>query len=151
MAIAAPPCWRGTEPGLQVWWHAYGWRGESLTAPVSNLLKSHRSGSWFRSLQPAIVGALGTSERGLTMIELPDYLKQGDLARLIPVGSGNQKERAACSVFLSCLGIVQPYARKVLGEIGRRVGNAASIHTYTDGFRYTARGAQLPSRWIARP
>lgn len=66
------------------------------------------------------------------MIELPDYLKQGDLARLIPVGSGNQKERAACSVLLSCLGIVQPYARKVLGEIGKRVGNAASIHTYTE-------------------
>jgi len=33
MVIAARE--RGTEPGLQAWWHAYDWRGGKPFAPVS--------------------------------------------------------------------------------------------------------------------
>ncbi|MGH6826561.1 hypothetical protein [Methyloceanibacter sp.] len=66
------------------------------------------------------------------MAELPDYLKQGDVARLIPAGAANQKERSACSVLLSSLRVVQPYARTIFGEIRQKVGNGASIDAYTE-------------------
>ena len=46
------------------------------------------------------------------MIELPDYLEAGDVARFIPVGAGTQKERFACSVLLSSLRVVQPFSRE---------------------------------------
>jgi hypothetical protein len=62
----------------------------------------------------------------------PEYLKQGELARLIPVCAPNQKERAACSVLLAALRIVHPFARDLFGELKRRVGNWASIEAYTE-------------------
>jgi len=54
---------------------------------------------------------------------LPEFLQQGELARLIPVGSASQRERAACSVLLAALRVVHPLARDLLSEIGKRVGN----------------------------
>jgi hypothetical protein len=37
------------------------------------------------------------------MSELPDFLEGGEVARLIPVGAVNQRERVACSVLLASL------------------------------------------------
>lgn len=62
----------------------------------------------------------------------PDFLAQGEPARLIPACASNQRERSACSVLLAALRIVQPFARSVFGEMGRRVGNWASIHAFTE-------------------
>jgi hypothetical protein len=66
------------------------------------------------------------------MIELPDYLKGGDEARLIPVGASTQKERFACSVLLASLRVVQPFAREFFGHINWRVGSWAKIHGFTE-------------------
>lgn len=65
-------------------------------------------------------------------MNLPDYLVQGEEARLIPVAAGNQRERAACSVLLATLRIVEPFAQAVFGELGRRVGRRTSIGSYTE-------------------
>jgi hypothetical protein len=63
---------------------------------------------------------------------LPEFLVQGELARLIPVCASSQRERAACSVLLAALRVVHPFARDLLSEMGRRVGNWASIEAYTE-------------------
>jgi len=66
------------------------------------------------------------------MFELPDYLAQGEEARLIPVTTGNHKERAACSVLLATLRIVEPFAQAVFAEMGKRVGRRTAISSYTE-------------------
>jgi hypothetical protein len=53
---------------------------------------------------------------------LPEFLVQGELARLIPVCAPNQRERAACSVLLAALRVVHPLAWDLLSEMGKRVG-----------------------------
>jgi hypothetical protein len=63
---------------------------------------------------------------------LPEFLSQGEIARLIPVCAASQKERAACSVLLAALRIVQPFARDLLSEMGKRVGSWASVEAYTE-------------------
>ena len=63
---------------------------------------------------------------------LPEFLVQGELARLIPVCASSQRERAACSVLLAALRVVHPFARDLLSEMGKRVGNWASIQAYTE-------------------
>lgn len=63
---------------------------------------------------------------------LPELLAQGEVARLIPVCASSQRERAACSVLLAALRVVHPLARDLLSEIGKRVGDWASIEAYTE-------------------
>jgi hypothetical protein len=62
----------------------------------------------------------------------PEFLVQGAVARLIPVCAASQRERAACSVLLAALRVVHPFARDLLSEMGKRVGNWASIEAYTE-------------------
>lgn len=66
------------------------------------------------------------------MIELPDYLKGGEEARLIPGGASTQREHFACSVLLSSLRVVQPFARAFFDHMGWKVGSWAKIHGYTE-------------------
>jgi hypothetical protein len=64
------------------------------------------------------------------MSELPDFLEGGEIARLIPVGAVNQRERVACSVLLASLRVVQPFARSFFRnelEI-RKLGTGARLH-----------------------
>ena len=63
---------------------------------------------------------------------IPEFLVQGEVARLIPVCAASQRERAACSVLLAALRVVHPFARDLLSEMGKRVGNWASIEAYTE-------------------
>ena len=63
---------------------------------------------------------------------IPEFLTQGEVARLIPVGASSQRERAACSVLLAALRVVHPFARDLLSEMGKRVGNWASVEAYTE-------------------
>ena len=63
---------------------------------------------------------------------IPEFLTQGEVARLIPVGATSQRERAACSVLLAALRVVHPFARDLLREMGKRFGTWASVEAYTE-------------------
>jgi hypothetical protein len=66
------------------------------------------------------------------MSELPDFLEGGEVARLIPVGAANQRERVACSVLLASLRVVQPFARSFFSQMNWRFGNWAQVHGYIE-------------------
>ena len=63
---------------------------------------------------------------------IPEFLSQGEVARLIPVGASSQRERSACSVLLATLRVVHPFARNLLREMGKRFGTWASVEAYTE-------------------
>lgn len=65
-------------------------------------------------------------------IDLPEFLKSGERARLIPVASSTHKERYAASVFLATLSIVAPYCREVLATLGKRAGQRSNIQSFTE-------------------
>ncbi len=65
-------------------------------------------------------------------VDLPEFLKSGERARLIPVASSTHKERYAASVFLATLSIVAPYCREVLATLGKRVGQRSNIQSFTE-------------------
>jgi len=58
-------------------------------------------------LQRTLIFAQGSWYR---MSELPDFLKQGEAARLFPVLSTTSKEGRATSILLSCLDKVDEFA-----------------------------------------
>ena len=62
----------------------------------------------------------------------PEFLAQGEVARLIPTCAPSQRERAACTVLLAALRVVHPFARDLFSEMGRRFGNWASVEAYTE-------------------
>lgn len=64
--------------------------------------------------------------------ELPDYLKQGEVARLFPVLAETSKEGRATSILLACLAHVKEFNRVVLGASGQRLGGTAKVRTYTE-------------------
>lgn len=66
------------------------------------------------------------------MPRLPDFLEGGDVARLIPVGSASQRERAACSVLLAALRSVQPFAHAFFANMDWRLGRWARVHGYSE-------------------
>lgn len=66
------------------------------------------------------------------MNDLPDYLKQGELARLFPVLSTNSKEGRATSILLSCLSKVDEFGAEQLKTLGLRAGKRTSIECYTE-------------------
>lgn len=66
------------------------------------------------------------------MIDIPDYLKSGEVARLIPVIADSRKEQRVVSVFLATLSAVPDFAQTLLASIGQRVGRRASINSYTE-------------------
>jgi hypothetical protein len=63
---------------------------------------------------------------------IPEFLAQGEVARLIPVSAPSQRERAACSVLLAALRVVHPLARDLLREMGKRFGTWSSVQAYTE-------------------
>jgi len=65
-------------------------------------------------------------------VDLPEFLKSGECARLIPIASSTHKERFAASVFLATLSIVAPYCREVLATLGKRVGKRSNIQSFTE-------------------
>ena len=67
-----------------------------------------------------------------TMNDLPDYLKQGELARLFPVLSTNSKEGRATSILLSCLSKVDEFGAEQLKTLGLKAGKRTSIECYTE-------------------
>jgi hypothetical protein len=63
---------------------------------------------------------------------LPELLKQGSKARLIPVLADTSKENRVTSVFLSCLMAVDDFGSRLLGTVGQRVGARAKIQCFTE-------------------
>ncbi|MFG5383044.1 hypothetical protein [Yoonia sp. R2-816] len=63
---------------------------------------------------------------------LPDYLKQGEVARLFPVLSTTSKEGRTTSIFLSCLACIDEMGFNLLGSLGVRVGKRSNLTCYTE-------------------
>lgn len=63
---------------------------------------------------------------------LPEYLTQGEVARLFPVLSTTSKEGRTTSIVLACLAKVEEFGASLLETIGQRVGKRAKIETFTE-------------------
>lgn len=64
--------------------------------------------------------------------KLPDYLTQGEPARLFPVLSTTSKEGRTTSILLACLSKIEEFGASLLGTVGQRVGKRSRIETYTE-------------------
>lgn len=64
--------------------------------------------------------------------QLPDYLKQGEAARLFPVLSTTSKEGRTTSIVLACLSKIDEFGARLLSSVGQRVGARANVDTYTE-------------------
>ncbi len=63
---------------------------------------------------------------------LPNYLSQGEPARLFPVLSDTSKEGRTTSIVLSCFTIVRQLGAAMLGTLGQRIGTRAILSAYTE-------------------
>lgn len=66
------------------------------------------------------------------MTDLPDFLKQGEPARLFPVLADTSREKRMASIFLSLLPQIPPLATAVLSTVGMRVGKRTTIEAFTE-------------------
>ncbi|APG46226.1 hypothetical protein [Phaeobacter porticola] len=64
--------------------------------------------------------------------ELPEFLTQGEQARLFPVLSTTSKEGRTTSIVLACLAKVDEFGASLLASLGQRVGVRSKIETYTE-------------------
>lgn len=64
--------------------------------------------------------------------DLPEYLMQGEPARLFPVLSTTSKEGRTTSIVLACLGIIEEFGAALLATVGQRVGRRSSIVAFTE-------------------
>lgn len=65
-------------------------------------------------------------------VDLPEMLKGGEVARLIPVAYSSQKERSAASVLLATLCVVRPFAEIALGTLQRTLGSRSTVSAFTE-------------------
>ena len=63
---------------------------------------------------------------------LPEYLKQGEPARLFPVLATTSKEGRTTSIFLPCLARIDEFGASLLTSLGHRVGKRSKIECYTE-------------------
>lgn len=62
----------------------------------------------------------------------PDYLKQGEIARLFPVLATTSKEGRTTSIVLSCLSRVEEFGGAMLASVGVKLGKRSQIECYTE-------------------
>lgn len=62
----------------------------------------------------------------------PDYLVQGDSARLIPVGSESNKEARVLSVSLAMMTQIPSLSKNLLASCNYRLGTRAKLHAWTE-------------------
>lgn len=62
----------------------------------------------------------------------PEYLSQGEEARLFPVLATTSKEGRTTSIFLACLATTAEFARSLLNDTGVRIGKRSVIRCYTE-------------------
>jgi hypothetical protein len=66
------------------------------------------------------------------MADLPNFLKQGEPARLFPILADTSREQRMASIFLSLLPQIPPLAAAVLNTVGVRVGKRTTIEAFTE-------------------
>lgn len=66
------------------------------------------------------------------MTDLPDILKQGEVARLFPVLATTSKEGRTTSIVLACISSVQEFGTELMKSVGQRVGVRSRISCYTE-------------------
>lgn len=62
----------------------------------------------------------------------PDYLVQGEAARLFPVLATTSKEGRTTSIVLACIAMIEEFGSELMGAVGKRVGKRSKIETYTE-------------------
>ncbi|WP_372603043.1 hypothetical protein [Actibacterium sp.] len=62
----------------------------------------------------------------------PEFLSQGEPARLFPVLSTTSKEGRTTSIVLACLSKVNEFGTELLAAVGQKFGKRAKIETYTE-------------------
>lgn len=63
---------------------------------------------------------------------IPEYLVQGEIARLFPVLSTTSKEGRTTSIVLACLSKVNEFGVNLMGSLGQKVGVRSRIETFTE-------------------
>lgn len=63
---------------------------------------------------------------------IPEYLAQGEVARLFPVLSTTSKEGRTTSIVLACLSAVPEFGKEILASIGQKVGKRSDIQSLTE-------------------
>lgn len=65
-------------------------------------------------------------------MERPDFMEQGEFARLIPVVSDGSKESRATSILLATMMAVPSLAASLLAPLGVRVGTRSALSTFCE-------------------
>ena len=65
-------------------------------------------------------------------MDLPKFLKQGELARPFPVLSTTSKEGRATSILLSCMAKIDEFAAAQIKTIGGRPGKKTKVDCFTE-------------------
>lgn len=65
-------------------------------------------------------------------MQIPDYLAQGETARLFPVLATTSKEGRTTSIVLACISKIEEFGSELLQSVGKRVGKRSRIETYTE-------------------
>lgn len=68
----------------------------------------------------------------MTAERLPEYLKQGEPARLFPVLSTTSKEGRTTSIVLACMSKVEEFGAALLASTGQKLGKRARVETFTE-------------------
>lgn len=63
---------------------------------------------------------------------LPDFMKQGEVARLFPVLSTTSKEGRTTSIVLACMSKIHEFGAHLLMSVGQKVGVRTTLETYTE-------------------
>lgn len=66
------------------------------------------------------------------MNELPTCITSGETARLFPILSERSIEGRTLSIFLATLVNVRPFADRLLGQIGRKLGTLTTLDAWTE-------------------
>ncbi|MDG5768280.1 hypothetical protein QA596_12520 [Balneolales bacterium ANBcel1] len=66
------------------------------------------------------------------MSKLPDFVKTGEPARLIPVVADTNREQRTASVILAAMRGVYEFRQAMLRSLGIRVGKRATLHAWTE-------------------
>ena len=65
-------------------------------------------------------------------MERPEYLKQGETARLFPVLSTTSKEGRTTSILLACLVRVNELQRELFKSVDQKIGKRSVVHAFTE-------------------
>ncbi|WP_077528797.1 hypothetical protein [Vreelandella utahensis] len=66
------------------------------------------------------------------MIDLPDCVTRGEVARLIPVTADSNKDQRAASILLAAFRGVHEFQKTMLNSLGIRVGKKAKVEAWTE-------------------